>query len=63
MASVEGLILLKLMAFRPQDQVDVENLMAIRRGKLDVDWIRTEWQTVADLADPRMRFFEDKLTK
>src|SRR5712691_8714374 len=26
-ASVEGLILLKLLAFRPQDQVDIENLI------------------------------------
>jgi hypothetical protein len=62
-ASADGLILLKLIAFRPQDQLDIENLVATHQGKLDLDWIRTEWQTIAELTDPRMRFFEDKLTK
>ena len=53
-ASAEGLILLKLLAFRTQDVLDIENLVAAHRDKLDVDWIRTEWQTVASLDDPRM---------
>jgi len=53
-ASAEGLILLKLMAFRPQDQIDIHNLIAASSGKLDTDWIRTEWQTIADLDDARM---------
>ncbi len=54
-ASAEGLILMKLLAFRTQDQVDIENLVAANRDSLDLDWIRTEWQTVANLDDPRMR--------
>jgi hypothetical protein len=54
-ASSEGLILLKLLAFRTQDQLDVENIVAAHRGNLDIDWIRTEWQTVATLDDPRMQ--------
>ena len=54
-ASAEGLILLKLLAFRTQDQVDIENLVAANSDKLDLDWIRAEWQTLADLDDPRMR--------
>jgi hypothetical protein len=54
-ASAEGLILLKLLAFRNQDQVDIENLVAANRDTLDLDWIRAEWQTLADLDDPRMR--------
>jgi hypothetical protein len=53
-ASAEGLILLKLLAFRPQDQIDIEKLVAAHRDTLDMDWIRTEWQTVAGLDDPRM---------
>jgi len=53
-ASAEGLILLKLLAFRPQDQVDIENLVAAQRDSLDLDWIRAEWQTVMSLDDPRM---------
>ncbi len=54
-ASAEGLILLKLLAFRTQDQVDIENLVAAHRDTLDLDWIRAEWQTVTSLDDPRMR--------
>jgi hypothetical protein len=54
-ASAEGLILMKLLAFRTQDQVDIENLVAAHEGTLDLDWIRAEWQTVASLDDPRMR--------
>lgn len=53
-ASVEGLILLKLLAFRGQDQVDIENLVAANRDTLDLDWIKAEWEPVADLDDPRM---------
>ena len=53
-ASAEGLILLKLLAFRTQDQVDIENLVAAHRDTLDLDWIRAEWQTVMSLDDPRM---------
>ncbi len=54
-ASAEGLILLKLQAFRTQDQVDIENLIATNRNTLDLNWIRNEWQTFCDLDDPRMR--------
>jgi hypothetical protein len=45
-ASVEGLILLKLLAFRTQDQVDIENVVAASSDNLDLDWIKAEWQTV-----------------
>lgn len=54
-ASAEGLILLKLVAFRPQDRLDIENLVAAHPRELDVDWIRAEWQTLAGLDDPRMK--------
>ena len=54
-ASAEGLILLKLLAFRTQDQVDIENLVAAHRDTLDLDWIRAEWQALASFDDPRMR--------
>ena len=54
-ASAEGLILLKLLAFRLQDQVDIENLVAAQGDNLDLDWIRGEWQTIASLDDPRMK--------
>lgn len=53
-ASAEGLILLKLLAFRTQDQLDIENLAAAHRDHLDVAWIQAEWQAIAPLDDPRM---------
>jgi hypothetical protein len=54
-ASAEGLILLKLLAFRTQDQLDIENLVAAHRDQLDLAWIQSEWQAIASLDDPRMR--------
>jgi hypothetical protein len=53
-ASVEGLILLKMIAFRSQDLIDIQNLVAANRDKLDLDWIRSEWQTIAQIDDARM---------
>ena len=57
-ASAEGLILLKLLADRTQDRLDVENLVAAHQGRLDLEWIREEWQTLAALDDPRLTRFE-----
>ncbi len=57
MATAEGLILLKLLAFRLQDQTDVEALVAANQAVLDVDWIKAEWQTIFEPEDPRMRWF------
>lgn len=59
--SVEGLIFLKLYAFRLQYQLDTENLLAIHGNNFDIDWLRTEWQTVGTLEDPRFVWFTDKL--
>jgi len=41
-ASAEGLILLKLLAFRTQDQLDIENLVAANGDQIDVAWIQAE---------------------
>lgn len=57
-AAPEGLILMKLIAFRGQDQLDIQTLIQSNRGSLDIDWIRAEWQSIADLSDPRMQRFE-----
>ena len=62
-ASPEGLILTKLVAFRGQDQVDIENLLAANRGQLDVDWIHGEWQTVAGPDDPRTQRFNEMVAR
>jgi hypothetical protein len=58
-ATAEGMILMKLLASRSQDLLDIENMLAGNRGKLDLDKIRREWETVADTADPRyQRYLE-----
>ena len=46
--------MLKLLAFRSQDQIDIENLVAANRDTLDMDWIKAEWEPLADPDDPRM---------
>lgn len=56
-ATAEGLVILKLLAFRLQDQTDVEALVAANRHALDIDWIRAEWCSVFALDDPRMCWF------
>lgn len=62
-AAPEGLILMKLLAFRSQDQVDIENLLAANRGQLDLDRIRREWAAIASLDDPHMQRFEEMVAR
>ena len=62
-ASVESLVVIKMLADRPQDQLDIDNLVSVHADRLDLDWIRSEWQTVAPLDDPRMQRFETTLAK
>ncbi|HLN28754.1 MAG TPA: hypothetical protein VK395_13500 [Gemmataceae bacterium] len=62
-ASPEGLILTKIVPFRTQDQLDMENLLAANPGQLDIDWIRHEWQAVADPADPRLQRFNEMVSR
>lgn len=60
-ATAEGLILLKLFAFRLQDQTDIEALVAANRVGLDLEWIKQEWQTVFDMEDPRTQWLLDQV--
>ena len=62
-ASPESLILTKLIAFRTQDQLDIENLLEANRGLLDLELIRREWQTVGESDDIRMKRFGEMLTQ
>ena len=62
-ASPECLILTKLIAFRSQDQVDIENLLAANQGQLDLPFIRSEWETLAPESDPRMQKFLEMVPK
>lgn len=62
-ATAEGLILMKMVSFRPQDQADMETLMIANRDEIDVNLIRTEWSAVAAGEDARTAWLEDALVR
>jgi hypothetical protein len=62
-AAPEGLILTKLVAFRPQDQFDIDSLLAANRDRLDLDFIRSEWRSVAGPDEPRTQWFEEAVQR
>lgn len=57
-SSAEGLIVMKLLAFRPLDESDIRDLLATFKGRLDLDYIRTEFASVTEPNDPRLAKFE-----
>jgi len=62
-ATAEGLILTKMVSFRPQDQVDIETLLIANRDDLDVGVIRQEWSAVAAAEEARTTWLEDALAR
>ena len=56
-ADAEGLLLLKLIAFRPLDQEDIRGILAANADRLDLDWVRRE-ASLAGLDPQRMTDFE-----
>jgi hypothetical protein len=62
-ATAEGLILTKMVSFRPQDQVDIETLMIANRDDLDASLIRREWSAVAAGEEARTAWLEDALVR
>jgi hypothetical protein len=52
-SSAEGLILMKVIAMRPQDELDVRDLLATYAGSLDIDFIRKELDAISEPDDPR----------
>jgi len=57
-ADAEGMLVLKLIAMRPQDQQDIQAILSANRGRLDLDWVRREWWAVIDENDPAKEHFE-----
>lgn len=57
-SSAEGLIVMKMIAFRPQDQADIKELLGGYRGRLDLDFIRGEFSAISEPTDPRWAIFE-----
>ena len=57
----EGLVVPKLVAFRPQDQEDVRTLLAANRDEIDAGLIRREWAAVAHGEEERTEWLETQL--
>jgi hypothetical protein len=57
-ATAEGLILTKMVAFRPQDQMDIETLITANRDTIDVQLIREEWAPFAAIEAERTAWLE-----
>ncbi len=55
--SAEGLIVTKLIAMRPQDEADIQELLAAYGGKLDAAFITAELETFTGADDPRRAKF------
>lgn len=62
-ASAEGLILLKLLADRPRDLADIDEMLAANKGNLALEWIEREWDTVSSTEDPRWRKFREAVAE
>lgn len=61
-ATTEGLILTKLLSFRPQDQVDIESLISANLN-LNVDLIHREWAIFASKEPSRTTWLNDALRR
>ena len=57
-SSAEGLIVMKLIAMRPQDETDIQNILTAYAGKLDLEFIRAELDSFTQPDDPRRAKFE-----
>jgi hypothetical protein len=62
-ATAEGLILTKMLSFRPQDQVDIETLLIANRDEIDIGLIRREWSAVAEGEEARTAWLEDAIVR
>ena len=62
-ATAEGLILTKMVAFRPQDQADIETLLNANRDTIDLALIRREWAAVAEGEEARTAWLEDAINR
>jgi predicted nucleotidyltransferase len=57
-SSAEGLIVMKMIAMRPQDEADIRELLAAYLDRLDLEYIRRELDTFSDANDERRTKFE-----
>lgn len=57
-ADAEGLLLLKLLAFRPVDQDDMQAILVANPAKIDLEWVRHEARQSGTLPE-RLTKFDD----
>jgi hypothetical protein len=62
-ATAEGLILTKLISFRPQDQADIETLLIANRAEINIETIRSEWSQVAVGEEERTNWLESAIKR
>lgn len=62
-ATAEGLILMKMVAFRPQDQADIVSLLASNRDTIDLDLIRNQWSAFAVVEPDRTAWLEAAMVR
>ncbi len=62
-ATAEGLILTKMVSFRPQDQMDIETLLTANRDTIDVQLIRDEWSPFAETEAERTAWLEATIAR
>ena len=59
----EGIILTKLLAFRPQDKEDIETLLIANREEIDLSIIREEWAPFVPTEADRTTWLEAAIAK
>jgi hypothetical protein len=52
-----------MVAFRPQDQVDMETLLTANRDEIDLDLIRAEWSSFAATEVERTAWLEAAIAR
>ncbi len=62
-ATGEGLILTKMVAFRPHDQMDIETLLTANRDTIDTAIIRAEWSSFAKSEPERTAWLEEVIAR
>ena len=62
-ATAEGLILTKLLAFRTRDQLDIETLLHANRESIDLPLIRGEWAPFAATEPDRTAWLEAAIAR
>jgi hypothetical protein len=57
-SSAEGLAVMKVISMRPQDEIDIRELLIAYAEKLDIEFIRSELSSVLTADEPRMKRFD-----